>query len=324
MTRPEPFLGNSAVIERLESKLVSGRLPHGLIFSGPEGVGKRTYALRLIQALNCREDVTRGCGICGSCQRIVRGTHPDVRMISVEGDATQIRIEQIRELREALLLAPASGVARAVIIDPAERLTLGAANALLKTLEEPPPSTFFFLITPNANELLITIRSRCQVYHFTPLSLEAIRDLGIEDELVARWSQGSVGRALQADPSEIVETRNRVLGFLETALNGEAAQLAELIGARLASSREEFRELARAGCLLVSDLMRLKVGVGGEIINIDVRDRLEALSAVVGIAALVEAGRQLRFVESSQRHFVNAQLTTDAMLTSLGPRPNSR
>jgi len=320
MNEPDTFLGNQLVVERLEAKLRAGRLPHALVFSGPEGVGKRTYALRLVRALNCENGGTRGCGECPSCRKVGRGTHPDLGIVSVESGSTQIRIEQIRGLRETLDLAPIEGRVRAWIIDPAGRLTPGAANAFLKVLEEPPPGTVFFLITPNANELLVTIRSRCQIYHFAPLSLAAVRDLGVDDELVARWSGGSIGWARQADAVELRRVRDQMLGFLEAGFASEPADLAERVGTRLAPSREEHSEVMRAACLLISDLLYLKLGLAGKLVNVDVADRLAALSAGVGTGRLLEAARGVRFIEANLKHNLNSQLMTDALLVSLGSR----
>src|SRR5215813_10965107 len=93
-------------------------------------------------------------------------------------------------------LKPLEGRNKVFIVDPADLLNAEAANALLKGLEEPHANTFFILITVNVHELLLTVRSRCQVYNFTPLTLDEIRQHGITDELAVRWSQGSIGRAL--------------------------------------------------------------------------------------------------------------------------------
>jgi len=319
----EEFLGNAAVVRRLEACLESGRLPHALIFSGPEGVGKHTFALRLIQALNCSETGPRPCGTCSSCRKILRGTHPDTSVITVDPDASQIRIEQIRQLRETLTLSPFEGSVRGYIVDPADRLTPGAANALLKVLEEPPPDTFFFLITRNAGELLVTIRSRCQVYRFAPVSLEAVRSLGVSDELLVRWSQGSIGWARDADPGALRQTRDQMLDFLEAGLSGEPDEVANWVGSRLAGSREEYAEAIRAGYFLLSDVLHLKTGLGERVVNVDVQERLGRLAESVEIGRLIRAATQLRMVEAQSRQFLNNQLMTDALLVSLaGTEPD--
>ena len=183
----DSFIGNRKIIGRLRTKLVEGRFPQGLIFSGPEGVGKRTCALMIAKALNCENaQAADFCDACSSCRKIGSGMHCDVTTISVEEDATQIKIAQVRQLLRLLDLQPLEGRNKVFIIDPADLLNPEAANALLKGLEEPPENTFFILITVNVHELLLTVRSRCQVYNFTPLTLDEIRRHGISDELTIR------------------------------------------------------------------------------------------------------------------------------------------
>src|SRR5437867_5120217 len=213
----ESFAGNRKHIERRREKLREGRFPHGLIFSGPEGVGKHTCAVMIAKALNCTQAVPGDfCDDCSNCRKIQSGTHADLSVISVEEEATQIKISQVRQLLRMLDLQPLEGRNKVFIIDPADLLNPEASNALLKGLEEPPENSFFILITVNVHELLLTVRSRCQVYNFTPLTLDEIRRHGISDELTIRWSQGSIGRARDLDMARLKSEREIVMDFLET------------------------------------------------------------------------------------------------------------
>jgi DNA polymerase-3 subunit delta' len=307
-----------------------GRLPHGLIFSGPEGVGKSTFALEVAQALNCpvrRSDpahgsVGMGCGRCDVCRRVVSGVYPEVSTMSLEDDASQIKIEQVRRIRSQLDMEALAGRARVFLIDPADRMTTGAANALLKALEEPPPRTYFILITTNAHELLVTIRSRCQVYHFAPLRLQEIRESGIDDELVVRWSQGSIGRALATDPDELREIRDELLEFLELAVTGTGEDLVTLIGAsaELSRSKDEYRGKVRALGVLVSDLLFASAGLEERIVNIDQIERIHAIASGVALERIVQIGDCIRFVESALKHYVNRRMLTDSLLLTLNSR----
>src|SRR5215467_8936651 len=227
----ETFIGNRKIIERLRSKLREARFPHGLIFSGPDGVGKHTCASMIAKALNCLSAPPGDfCGECTACRKIESGSHPDVVTVSVEDEATQIKIDQIRQLLNTLELQPLEGRNKIFIIDPADLLNAEAANALLKGLEEPPENSFFILITVNVHELLLTVRSRCQVYNFTPLTLDEIRQHGIADELTVRWSQGSIGRARSLDVSRLKADRTVVLEFLETVVNAREEEFQNLLG----------------------------------------------------------------------------------------------
>jgi len=152
----------------------AGRLAHGMLFCGPAQLGKRVVAERLAQRLLCtaRADNGEPCGGCRSCQLFIAGTHPDYRSISFvlnkEGTRlrTEIVIEQIRELSEKLILTPQYGGAQVVILDPADAINHAACNALLKTLEEPVPGRYLWLISANPARLPATIRSRCQKLEF--------------------------------------------------------------------------------------------------------------------------------------------------------------
>ena len=154
--------------------LDAGRLGHALLFAGPAQLGKREVAQRLAQRLLCERRATDGepCGQCRGCHLFAAGTHPDYQFVSFipnkEGTRlrTEIIIEQIRELSERLSLTAQYGTAQVVIIDPADAINHAASNALLKTLEEPVPGRYLWLVTAHPARLSATIRSRCQKLEF--------------------------------------------------------------------------------------------------------------------------------------------------------------
>jgi len=318
----DAFIGNHKIIERLRTKLRQGRFPHGLIFSGPEGVGKHTFALMIAKALNClNASGDNFCDACAACRKIDSGTHPDVLTVSVEDEATQIKIAQIRQLLSTLGLQPLEGRNKIFIIDPANLLNAEAANALLKGLEEPPENSVFILITVNVHELLMTIRSRCQVYNFTPLTLEDIRRHGITDELTVRWSQGSIGRARALDMAELTQERAVVLDFLETALNAKEEQVQDLmaVSADLGRAKQEFDDRISIMTVLIADLLYIKEEAAERVVNIDIRDQLTKLTARVETDRLIKMAEFLRFIESSMKLHVNRQMLTDVLaLTANG------
>ncbi|MBI3554950.1 MAG: DNA polymerase III subunit delta' [Deltaproteobacteria bacterium] len=179
---------------------ISEALPQGLIFVGPAGVGKRRAVKALFQLLNCAENgdgaadgnllfgappaereptkPTEPCGRCVSCRKIAEGRHADLIEIGPKGE--NIAVDDLREMKKTLFFSPIEGKFRFVIIDQAHKLNAASANALLKTLEEPPAHTRFFLITHERGLLLPTITSRCQFVHFSPLDETTLKELLVE------------------------------------------------------------------------------------------------------------------------------------------------
>jgi len=175
--RPQVFddvVGQGHITRTLQNAIVSGRLAHAFLFSGPRGVGKTTTARILAKALNCTQGPTPNpCGICDSCLETTAGTSVDV--IEIDG-ASNRGIEHIRELREAVKYAPIGGKYKVYVIDEVHMLTNEAFNALLKTLEEPPPHIIFIFATTEPQKIPATIHSRCQRYGFKRIPLNEIID----------------------------------------------------------------------------------------------------------------------------------------------------
>ncbi len=153
--------GHRRLTDLLARSIERGALPPASIFAGPSGIGKRATALAVAQVLNCLQPKNAdACGSCKACDRIARGVHPDVLIVE-PGDSGSIKIEQIRDVNDRVGYRPFEGRRRAVIVDEADALVPQAQNALLKTLEEPPPSSVFILVTARPDALLPTVRSRC-------------------------------------------------------------------------------------------------------------------------------------------------------------------
>nr|WP_240956057.1 DNA polymerase III subunit delta' [Wenzhouxiangella sp. XN79A] len=150
--------------DALNAALTADRLGHAPMFTGSAGVGKRALADWLVERLLCL-DVTDGepCGACESCRLLPGGTHPDFFRLSPEPDKKEIRVDQVREFIESVTLTASLGGARVGRIDPADRMNRNAANALLKTLEEPADGVWLVLVTDRPDRLPVTVRSRCQL-----------------------------------------------------------------------------------------------------------------------------------------------------------------
>lgn len=204
-------VGHSKRIDSLLSILQSGKLFSSAIFSGPEGVGKRKVALSLTQEANCEKGIP-ACGECKICLRFA--VVPNESYLLIEPSGERIKIEQVREVVEYLSLR-SELKNRFVIIDQAEKLTVQAANALLKSIEEPPEGVHFILITSNLSMLLPTIRSRCQVFSFSALTDKELKMVVPELlEWQSLWSFGRVSLAQKIVQEEWLDLRKTSINFL--------------------------------------------------------------------------------------------------------------
>src|SRR3989442_1857183 len=166
-------VGHHRLRDLLRRSISGATLPPSLLFTGPSGVGKRLTAISVAQTLNCLKSGDDACGQCAACTRIARGVHPDVVIVE-PGESGAIKIDQVRDVVERANYRPFEGRRRVVIVDEADALVVPAQNALLKTLEEPPPSSMFILVTARPDVLLPTVRSRCPQLRFRPLAADDI------------------------------------------------------------------------------------------------------------------------------------------------------
>lgn len=232
--------GHKDVIAKLLGTFAGDRPGQTFLFVGPSGIGKKKIAFGLAQALLC-ENSRSACGSCGSCLRVAAGAHESLKVIASEGP--QIKIEESREVIEFLNL---QGITkrRVVVIDQAQSLNLQAANSLLKTLEEPPPETYFFLIAPSNAGVLSTIRSRSRTVAFKPLTAAEIsRGAPTAPEWAVRASQGSFEKLAQLQDGPELEIRNEALSLLQQFLEDK-----EFLTDT--SWRDSFKERARSQRIL--------------------------------------------------------------------------
>jgi len=211
------IIGHRRPIRLLQKAILNDHIPQAYLFLGPEGIGKKITALTLAKALNCEEKREDACEKCLSCRKIEDANHPDVFVINPDGQF--IRIEQIRQLQRSLSYRPYEGRKRVCILDGADRMKAEGANALLKTLEEPPPATLLILLATERDSLLPTIVSRCQQVSFTSLPIDQMSEalterLSLDDikaRTLAELSQGSPGRAIQMFHHEVWEKRPKII-----------------------------------------------------------------------------------------------------------------
>ena len=212
------IIGHQRPIKWLQTAVETHHLGHAYLFHGEPAIGKRHTAMALIQLLHCEhpqlDSSPDACGTCRSCHQVEQHIHPDCLLIQPEDGQKQnpkIKIDQIRAIEHLVIYRPLVGSHKICLIDEADTMTIEAANALLKTLEDPPDHCLFLLISSRPEHLLPTIRSRCIAVRFTPLPIDDIveflkqnRNMESSDTtLVSTFSEGRLGQALHLDPEEL-------------------------------------------------------------------------------------------------------------------------
>ncbi len=258
----ERILGHKKEIGILQRAMLSGRLHHAYLFTGPEGIGKKEAAFAFAKALNCSNPPgADSCGTCNDCSMMDARTHPNlayVRPTDKDGEPCGdglIRIEDVREVQNTLKYRAIRGK-KAAIIDDADRMMPQAANAFLKTLEEPPPDSMIILVTQHPAGLLPTILSRCQRVGFRPLPRQAIQTLLMETlgmdsasaEGVAAISSGSISSAMRYADHEAVKEKLKYVERL-FSLNPKEEDLALKLAEELSrrDDLDEILELVKMG-----------------------------------------------------------------------------
>jgi len=317
-------VGHKWAVDLLKRSLASERVAHAYLLTGPPQIGKRSLALNFAQALNCL-DQEKPCGQCLACSKIAHGSHPDVQVI--QGEGRTIKIDQMRTLRHEAALFPLEGRWKVYIIRQMEQATAEAANCLLKTLEEPPSHVILMLTASEAEALLPTIVSRCQVLNLRPLATETVqRSLqerwGVDAkraQLLARLSGGRLGWAVAAGQDDAI------LGRREKHLD----EMMELMGQgrvermgyarQLSHNPEAVRELLHLWLSWWRDLLLTASGSSAGIVNIDRVGTLRVQSQLYSLAQVRDFVNSLRAAAWRLEHNANTRLTLEVLMLGLPP-----
>jgi DNA polymerase-3 subunit delta' len=273
------IIGHDRQVDILKRALANNALAHAYLFSGEPGIGKRLTAIELAAALNCAAPGPDGsCGVCPPCRKVAGGIHPDVRIVmpesrdeqllatwsakEVEKASDEIKIDQVRQAQESIMLRPSEGSKKVLIVDGAETMNDTSQNAFLKTLEEPPGDSLIILITAMPQSLLSTIRSRCQALAFQPLPRRTLAGVirekrGLDEAdawFAAALSRGSLGRALEMDVQKERTDREEFLALWE-GLSGMGDDKVLALADGIARDRDGFERILDLGVEWLRDLL---------------------------------------------------------------------
>jgi len=328
------IIGQKKVIGFLQQGLSSGKLPHALLFTGPEHVGKMTAAKDLAKALNCAS-ADRPCQECGPCLKIESGGHADVQVIGIElkdenGEESKvITIEQIKNLQRSASLPPFEGKHKVFIIDGAELLSGDAANRFLKTLEEPESGVTFILVTANDRLLLPTVVSRCQRLDFHPVPRAEIAAAltnrpGMDTEradLLAALSRGRPGWAFTAVvDAGVLERRRELLDRMVGLIGADAAErfsFAAKLAAGFTGDRKAVYDLLDAWRDYWRDILLAGARSAHLITNIDRKDEIIRLAGCFSLADIKEFIRHLESAALQLKQNVNPRLALEVLMLDM-------
>lgn len=340
------LIGNSPAKAALTRLVANGRVPHALLFAGPDGVGKKEFAFELARSFVCMSPVDgKACGSCAACHRVsvfdvpeprsetkdyfksvFFSQHTDVGLVVAYN--RNILVDAIRDLEREANFRPYEARCRVFIIDEADRMNDAASNALLKTLEEPPDTTCLILVTSRPDTLLPTIRSRCQTVRFSPVSMEEIQrhlieSRGCSDDdamLAAGLSLGSVGRAIAIELSDFRDRRDAMMTVLENALvlTDLGALLRSSETMNDAKNKDSFEDSLGILELLVRDTWLLKNGsYRAKLANIDIADRLGHFAEKASANRLAGWLDEIEELRQSLIVNINRRAATDSLFVTM-------
>lgn len=318
--------GNDRIKKILRLALEKGRVPNSLIFSGPEGVGKRRLAVLLAQAINCERGTVEPCRECPACRKIAEGKFPDVLVI--EPDGRSISIDQMQEVRQAAYVRPLQARRRIVIIPDAEKMTPDAANCMLKILEEPPSYSHIILVTSMIHLVLPTIKSRCQVLNFAPIGREEItRALvakGLPEEragVIALFVKGNLEAAMELDWDKVTASRREAWDlFAALQGRGDASAFLRNYGfARRDEVRDDFEGILGILATFCRDASLLRSGGDPSLLlNPDYAESLANLETGWGPAEYAKCQHTIEQTMAGLRKSLNLSLLVMSFYELMG------
>jgi len=326
MTNNWNLLGHEWAVDMLKQHISRDALRHAYLLSGPPSLGKRTLALRLAQALNCTQPPAPGqaCGDCRDCRQIESMTHPDLSVVQAETEGGTLKVDQIREIRRALTLKPYQAKYRVALFLRFQEASEGAANALLKTLEEAPEYAILILTADSPEGLLPTITSRCEVMRLRPLSTDIIeahlQEHGATPEhahLIAAVSGGRPGYALKLlnDETTLEFRAERLvdLGQMISSTRVQKFNYAE----KLAKDKETMRQTLLVWLSFWRDVLLRASGAAAPIANVDQEDTIRSLAGCLELDGARQVVSNMESAITRLERNVNPRLLAEVLLLDL-------
>lgn len=316
-------LGNQRVKNILRKSLQKNRLPHSMLFVGPEGVGKKDTALVAAKAINCLKRGDDACGTCSSCEAITRGNFPDVMIISPLKQV--IKIEKMRDLKQTAYLKPMIGKRRVFIVEEAEKMTVEAANSLLKVLEEPPRLCHIFLLTANPYLILPTIKSRCHALTFSRVSMEDVQKVLAENgydqdqaKIISLLVRGNLRQAKELDWADVQSRRQDAWELFLSFITGQrAAAVLQALTSPRRSLKQDLDQVLEILASLFRDLILLKEGGDPRLLmNPDYRKDLLKVSRSLPLEKALDGLGRVDEGLSGLKRNLNANLLMTSMSAS--------
>ena len=323
------LLGHEWAVDMLRQHAAHDEIRHAYLFCGPPGLGRRTLALRLAQALNCTKPLAPGvpCGLCRDCKQIDAMQHPDMNVIqALDGDnlpkeGGTLKVDQIREVQRSLSLKPYQAKYRVALFLRFQEANDNAANALLKTLEEAPAHAILLLTADTPEQLLPTINSRCEILRLRPLPIEAVTaDLiyrGVDEErarLLAHISGGRPGYARRlVDDVTLLEKRDERLNDLQSLL--PAARVEKFSYAdKLSRDKDAMRQAITIWLSYWRDVMLRVAGAETPLINVDRNMEIEFLAGRLNLSTARRVVSDLENALEKMDRNVNSRLLAEVLL----------
>ncbi|MFO0773220.1 MAG: DNA polymerase III subunit delta' [Nitrospiraceae bacterium] len=325
------LVGHQRATALLQAAIAHNRVAHAYLFHGPDQIGKRRLAIRFIQAMCCTRTAPSGppdaCSDCRSCQQIASGSHPDLCLVSPDrsGATPRIRVEDIRELESRLIYRPLIAERKFCLIDDADRLTIEAANALLKTLEEPPGFALLILVTSRPFALPATIRSRCQAlrliaptYAETRQALIAQRGLSAHDaQLATAVTEGRLGEAMTLD-LDARRTQHDHLATLTAPASLRSISTLLTTADTLAKGDDAATDVLDRLAVWVHDIVLTQLGVGRDhLAHPDHERALRTLADAADMDRLVDVLAEIDTFQRNSARNLNPQLMLEQVLLTL-------